>query len=736
MKKRCKCWLATSLALTGLASPAWSHDATAQWRQEFGGADGAALDAPSLVHLQPDPTGDIEPYLNTDSGSLYAPQTQQRMIQALQKKVKRVFVIFNENHSFDNEYGSFPGVNGLYSDGLHPRAPADTPGFTQSYIDKRSGLTVTLNPFRIGPAQNATFIDSVDHSHTGLARKIDVVNGKARMDGFAQDEYSKYATGTAPTAAANARGAQFARLVMSHVDCETIPLFWRYASRFTIFDNIFATEDTPSTPNAVAILAGQAGETQWVRRPDQGFHADQTSGGPTYPVANPVCGLASGAGTTTGAPLVNDPQPFNGSEFDATARKSGSPAGCADGYGLGNIATNMTSASLPLTLLGKDAARVAGADLDPGADLVDIARDLPYLAQSANAPTNWRWYQNGYDLEPTDAAATPSRANYISHHNGAQYFGYIANNPQMSANLRGLGDFFSDIAGGKLPERGVIFIRGGYHNIQQTSSTTPATLMTPPIQNPDWPAPGAFSSENARGAANIAYVNSHKNGDDDHPGYTDRNISEALAARVINAVASDEKLWSESAIIITYDESDGFYDHVPPRILAYGPDSLPLSRGARVPLILISPYARAHSVSSAEGDHNAVIETVNAIFGLPPLASLPDEAQALAAGNSPAFNRYGPAGFEQKHLGPRDLPSAITQSLLSGFDLDRLENRKPMLPASLAKIPDAVVNSLPHLGGAGACKAIGVTPEDARQGIPNKIPHGFNTLPSSFSRYN
>ena len=90
-----------------------------------------------------------------------------------------------------------------------------------------------------------------------------------------------------------------------------------------------------------------------------------------------------------------------------------------------------------------------------------------------------------------------------------------------------------------------------------------------------------------------------------------------MAARVINAIASNPKIWKQSAIIITYDESDGFYDHVPPRILSYGPDGLPLSRGIRVPLILISPYARTHAVSHVEGDHNAVIETINDIFGLP-----------------------------------------------------------------------------------------------------------------------
>ena len=187
-----------------------------------------------------------------------------------------------------------------------------------------------------------------------------------------------------------------------------------------------------------------------------------------------------------------------------------------------------------------------------------------------------------------------------------------------------------------------------------------------------------------------------------------------MAARVINAIASNPEIWKQCAIIITYDESDGFYDHVPPRILSYGPDGLPLSRGIRVPLILISPYARTHAVSHVEGDHNAVIETINTIFGLPALASLPDEAQALAAGNSPEFNQFGPPGFEQKYLGPRDINSPITDSLLSGFDPKRLMGMSPPLPASFAMIPDSVVNIAaalrrPRLPGdrdhAGGCPA-------------------------------
>ncbi|MBN3898360.1 MAG: phosphoesterase [Nostoc sp. NOS(2021)] len=650
--------------------------------------DSSPHEANSTVTTQPDAAPDVARYLNDPAKEPNLPPKLLKKL--LQQRIKYVFVIFNENHSFDNEYGTLPGVNGLYSDGQKPRDPKKTPGFTQTYTDA-NGVNVTVQPFRIGSEQNASAVDSVDHSHIGLATKIHVVDGKPQMDQFVYDEYTRFAS---KGGAANiAEGKQFAHLVMSHIDCDTIPFFWKWASRFTVFDNIFATEDTPSTPNAVAMLAGQGGETQWVKH---------GASGQSYTVG-------SHTGTTQGVPLVNDPQPFYGSQFDTTTNNK-QPAGTKESYADNNISSNLTFASLPLTFQGRNIRSVLAGNRNPLFDLADIQQDIPYIQKLQTEPVSWRWYQEGYNLEPTDTNGIASHNAYVTHHNGAQYFGYISNTPEVSKNLRGLGDLFSDIANNALPKGGVFYIRGGYTNQQG---------LKPPITNPKTPAD------------EIAAINAAKSGDDDHPGYSDRQLSEGMAARAINAIASNPKIWQQSAIIITYDESDGFYDHVPPRILSYGPDGLPLSRGVRVPLILISPYARTHAVSHVEGDHNSVIETINTIFNLPALASLPDEAQALAAGNSPEFNKFGPPGFQQKYLGPRDINSPITDSLLSGFDPKRLLGISPPLPASFAKIPDSVVNTLPHYGGQG-CRAIGITPEDKRQGIVNKIPKGFNPLPSTY----
>jgi phospholipase C len=675
--------------------------------QPFAANFAAAQDLPKIT-AQPDPGPAVAPYVIDPAED--APLTNDEMTALVRNKIKYVFVVFNENHSFDNEYGTFPGIDGLYSDGVKPRAAADTPGFTQSYTDV-NGSAVTVQPFRIGPQQNATFLDSVDHSHKGLANKLHVVDSIARMDQFSADEYQKYAK--AGNNMSQAQGMQFARVVMAHVDCDTIPFFWNYASRFTIFDRIFATEDTPSTPNAIAMIAGQSGETQWVK------HAANAP--PALPMSGTINGKTyAGTGNPQTAPIVNDPNPYWGSEYDSTATDR-QPTSPGEYYAPGNVAENLTFATIPLTAMGGAVAERTKRDLSPATDLADVQKDISFIQALGRPALTWGWYQNGYDLEPSDKSGAASHENYVAHHEGPQYFGYLANNAEERKKMHGEGDFFADVAGHALPkDGGVFYVRGGFKNIRGA---------TPPIQNPRYPNPDGLTADELK---TIAMT---KSGDDDHPAYSDRQISEAMNAEVINAIAGDPDLWRQSAIVIAYDESDGFFDHAPPRILSYGPDGLPLARGIRVPLLLISPYARAHTASHAEGDNNAVIETINAIFDLPPLSSLPDEAEALKAGDSPEFNKFGPEGFHQKFLGPRDANSPNTDSLLSGFSPKRLRGEAPPLPAEYAMTPKDVLWTLPHYGGQG-CKAIGITPEDQRQNISSAPPANFNTLPATLPAYN
>ena len=592
--------------------------------------------------------------------------SQGQEIALLRRHVKYVFVLFQENRSFDSYFGTFPGANGLFS-----QPAAQTPGFVQP-IENVDGSMATISPFRLGPDQHAADLDDVDHAHINMAEKMDVTNGKAAMDRFALFEEKKYIKKGAALPSLLAK--QYGELTMAYEDCDTIPFLWNYADRFVLFDNFFQHTIGPSTPNAIAMIAGQTGETQWVKHPDE---------------ADGAKGLAAGAGE----PVVSDDDPLWGSA--EAPDDSNQPENRRDFAKKPVIpALNQTYASLPLTMAGGQVQAVTAADTAAAADLADVREDIPAIAAAKAMALPWGWYQEGYDREPTDPAGGPAggaHGSYIGHHNGPQYFGYVANNPQMTAHLHGLGDFFTDIAADKLAGSGVYYVRGGFQNI---AGLKPA-FNDQPVQH-------------------------NFMGDDDHPGYSDSALSEALVARTVNAIARS-KYWPNSAIIITYDESEGDYDHVPPSFVEYDPQGLPLSRGPRIPLIIISPYARAHVVSHESGDHASVIKFIDILFNLPKLADLPDEEQARVAGEQM---------FKQAYLGPADDHTPGVGDLLSGFDPARLAGKAQPLPGSYAEIQDAAVTAIPPYGNAG-CKAVGMTPTDIAQGIRNDIPADFNPRPKT-----
>ena len=121
------------------------------------------------VTAQPDPGPDIRRYFIDPARERQL--SKSAITQLLREKIKYVFIIFNENNSFDHEYGTFPGVNGIYSDGQQPRSPSNTPGFTQTYYDGTTNANVTVQPFRVGPEYNSSVMDSAQHDHAACRTK-------------------------------------------------------------------------------------------------------------------------------------------------------------------------------------------------------------------------------------------------------------------------------------------------------------------------------------------------------------------------------------------------------------------------------------------------------------------------------------------------------------------------------------------------------------------------------------
>ena len=202
-------------------------------------------------------------------------------------------------------------------------------------------------------------------------------------------------------------------------------------------------------------------------------------------------------------------------------------AGQPDGFPGYGTQRNLTFASLPLTLTGNRLAATVQTDRDPAGDLRDVANDVTMISRSGAPATPWAWYEEGFDREPGNPDDGPETADgrhagYVTHHNGPQYFGYVANNPAMASHLHGLDDFRRTIAQRALPSQGgVFYLKGGYRNLLGLKPADPDTA-----------------------------VQTRFTGDDDHPAYSDAQISEAMVADLVNRIARSP-YWKQSAIVIT-----------------------------------------------------------------------------------------------------------------------------------------------------------------------------------------
>jgi phospholipase C len=123
----------------------------------------------------------------------------------------------------------------------------------------------------------------------------------------------------------------------------------------------------------------------------------------------------------------------------------------------------------------------------------------------------------------------------------------------------------------------------------------------------------------------------------DHPP-TSMCLGENWTVQYLNALM-DSTYWRSTAVILTWDDFGGFYDHVPPpHVDIYG-------LGPRVPAIIISPYARPGFVDDTTYEFASVLRFIETIFDVPPLTSRDADAADMLA----SFD------FSQPPLDPRPL---------------------------------------------------------------------------------
>ena len=112
-------------------------------------------------------------------------------------------------------------------------------------------------------------------------------------------------------------------------------------------------------------------------------------------------------------------------------------------------------------------------------------------------------------------------------------------------------------------------------------------------------------------------------------------FGENTLSLIVSALTANPALWAKTVVLVTYDENGGFFDHVAPVTAPLGtpgeyvtapavPDPTvigspaitgPIGLGFRVPMLIISPFARGGFVSSDLFDHTSVLRFLESLFG-------------------------------------------------------------------------------------------------------------------------
>jgi acid phosphatase len=101
-----------------------------------------------------------------------------------------------------------------------------------------------------------------------------------------------------------------------------------------------------------------------------------------------------------------------------------------------------------------------------------------------------------------------------------------------------------------------------------------------------------------------------------HPSYTDLISGDTHIADLLERLRKSPQ-WNDMAIVVTYDENGGFWDHVPPPAgpgwgERWGP-------GSRIPTLIISPHARRGFVDKTSYDTTSILKFITRRFQLEPL---------------------------------------------------------------------------------------------------------------------
>ena len=501
--------------------------------------------------------------------------------------IKHLVVIFQENVSFDHYFGTYPNalnlpgetpfvaknntpvVNSLktpldVNNKFAPLAGVDlinnNPNNNSSAPGngKQNGSAAS-NPFRLAPSQALTN----DQGHNESPEESAYDNGK--MDGFPAWTGS---SAPPPSGLANPKA-----LVMGYFDGNTTTALWNYAQHFALNDNLYTTQFGPSSPGAVNLISGQT----------NGIAAtlNVLSGGTLLHPTHEAFGDA--AQLTSNITLIGDADPL----LDVCSNPTGDQ----------------------LTLAGRNIGDLLN---DKGITWGSFMGGFDLSIVNANGTT-------GCNRETNPAApGTPAftSVDYIPHHAWFQYYASTRNPSHARPNsVHAIGQSF----------------------IPGTSTPDPA--------NHNYDIHDFFDALKAHNLPAVNFLKAPAF-EDGHAGYSDPLDEQRFLVQVINALQKSPE-WADTAVVILYDDSDGWYDHQMPPVVnasfSKAVDTLNGSGvcdtsngfqqgkpaiaamlngnfgtpvwgrcgyGTRMPLLVISPFAKRNHVDHTLTDQSSVLRFI------------------------------------------------------------------------------------------------------------------------------
>jgi phospholipase C len=460
--------------------------------------------------------------------------------------IEHVVVIFQENVSFDHYFATYPHAKNLSGEPFF-KAEDDTPT-----VNGLKGVLLSNNPNANNPANAPNAINPfrLDRSQASTCDQ-DHNYGHEQL---AFDEgLMDFFPGSTGTGANSFCAAQFAYgkdkgLVMGYFDGNTVTAMWNYAQNFAMNDNSYGTTFGPSTPGLLNLVAGNT------------YPATTSASSPK------LVGVSSGIGT-----LVGDLDPTG----DVC---SGPPTVQMGGENIGDLLT---------------AKGISWGSFMGGFDLT-ITNPSPGSGTGCKR------------MSPATPANGGPTADYIPHHAFFQYWASTANpthaRPTVPPSKYG------------------------------TTADTGA--------NHEYDIHDFFDALSADNLPAVSFLKAPANMDG-HAGYSDPLLEQEFVVNTINTIQKS-KFWRNTAIIISYDDSDGWYDHqmspiINPSAIASadtknsdqlngpgkcgnGSPTLKNAAGSpiegrcgygpRLPLIVISPWAKENFVDNTLTDQSSILRFI------------------------------------------------------------------------------------------------------------------------------